>query len=211
MEIKKKNFGLILLICGLLTQVITYIITKDSFLSFISGVTGMISVIQCSERKYSFYFWSFIQIVTFSVICFNEQLYAKLLENMFYLITMGIGIGAWLANKDIDNRVKTRSLNVNGIMKCCVLGMIGFVLLYIPMELFLNNTAPLLDALTTTLAFIAQILMILRYKENWIVWCVMNIICIILFTITNNWCMVVQYVFWTINTVYGYTLWRKNA
>ena len=68
MEKKEKKFSLILLICGMLTQVITYIITKDSFLSFISGVTGMISVIQCSERKYSFYFWSFIQIITFSVI-----------------------------------------------------------------------------------------------------------------------------------------------
>lgn len=210
MEIKKNNFGLILLICGLLTQVITYIITKDSFLSFISGVTGMISVIQCSERKYSFYFWSFIQIITFSVICFNEQLYAKLLENMFYLITMGVGIGTWLANKDIDNRVKTRALKVHDIVKCCILGMIVFVFLFIPLQLF-GDTAPLLDAITTTLAFIAQILMILRYKENWVVWCVMNIICVVLFAITYNWCMVVQYVFWTINTVYGYTLWRKNA
>ena len=210
MKIKKKNFGLILLICGLLTQVITYIITKDSFLSFISGVTGVFSVVFCSERRFSYYFWAFIQIVTFSIICYNEHLYAKLIENVFYLITMGVGIGTWLANKGDDNKVQTRSLNVDGIVKCCILGMIGFILLYIPL-LFLGDTAPFLDALTTTLAFIAEILMVLRYKENWFVWFVMNMICTILFLITGNWCMVTQYVFFTINTIYGYTLWRKNA
>lgn len=205
----KNKSTYVMLGVGLLLQVLTYFITKDTLLSFVSGIAGVFSVVFCSERKFSFYFWSFIQIVTFSIICFNEHLYAKLLENVFYLITMGIGIGAWLANKDIDNRVKTRALKVHDIVKCCILGMIGFVFLFIPLQLF-GDTAPLLDAITTTLAFIAQILMILRYKENWVVWCVMNIICVVLFAITCNWCMVAQYIFWAINTIYGYRIW-KNA
>lgn len=205
----KNKSTYVILGVGLLLQVLTFIVTKDTLLSFASGIAGVFSVVFCSERKLSYYFWSFIQIATFSIICFNEQLYAKLLENVFYLITMGIGIGAWLANKDIDNRVKTRKLSIEGIIKCCILGMIGFVLLFMPLQLF-GGTAPLLDAITTTLACIAQVLMILRYKENWIIWCVMNVICVALFTITGNWCMVAQYVFWTINTIYGYKIW-KNA
>lgn len=205
----KFNFSTWLLITGILTQIAVYIFTKDTLLSFASGIAGVFSVVFCSERKLSYYFWSFFQIVTFSIICYNEQLYGKLLENAFYLITMGIGIGAWLANKDIDNRVKTRALKVHDIVKCCILGMIGFVFLYLPL-VFLGSNNPFLDAITTTLAFIAQILMILRYKENWVVWCVMNIICVVLFAITCNWCMVAQYIFWTINTIYGYRIW-KNA
>lgn len=194
---------------GLLLQVLTFIVTKDTLLSFVSGIAGVFSVVFCSERKLSYYFWSFIQIVTFSIICFNEQLYAKLLENVFYLIIMGIGIGAWLANKDIDNRVKTRSLDSNAIIRYVNGGMIGFIVLLLTLT-FLGGEKPFLDALTTTLAFIAQILMVLRYKENWNVWFIMNIICVILFLTTGNWCMVAQYVFWTINTIYGYKIW-KNA
>ena len=195
---------------GLLLQVITYLITKDTLLSFVSGISGVFSVVFCSERKLSYYFWSFVQIVTFSVICFNEQLYAKLLENIFYLITMGIGIGGWLANKDIDNKVKTRSLDTNAIIKYVNGGMIGFIVLLLTLT-FLGGEKPFLDALTTTLAFIAQILMVLRYRENWIVWFIMNIICVVLFVKTGNWCMVAQYVFWTVNTVYGYCQWNKNS
>lgn len=204
----KNKSTYVMLGVGILLQVLTYFITKDTLLSFASGITGVFSVVFCSERRFSYYFWAFIQIVTFSIICYNEHLYAKLIENVFYLITMGVGIGAWLANKGDDDKVKTRSLNVDGIVKCCILGMIGFIFLYIPL-LFLGDTAPFLDALTTTLAFIAEILMVLRYKENWIVWFVMNIICTILFLITGNWCMVAQYVFFTINTIYGYKIWKS--
>lgn len=205
----KNKSTYVMLGVGLLLQVLTFIVTKDTPLSFASGIAGVFSVVFCSERKLSYYFWSFIQIVTFSIICFNEHLYAKLIENVFYLITMGVGIGAWLANKDIDNKVKTRSLNVDGIVKCCILGMIGFIVLLLTL-IFLGGEKPFLDALTTTLAFIAQILMVLRYKENWNVWFIMNIICVILFLSTGNWCMVAQYIFWTINTIYGYKIW-KNA
>lgn len=205
----KNKTTYVMLGVGLLLQVLTFIVTKDTLLSFASGIAGVFSVVFCSERKLSYYFWSFIQIATFSIICFNEQLYAKLLENAFYLITMGIGIGAWLANKDIDNRVKTRSLDSNAIIKYVNGGVIGFIVLLLTLT-FLGGENPFLDALTTTLAFIAQILMVLRYKENWNVWFIMNIICVILFLTTGNWCMVAQYVFWTINTIYGYKIW-KNA
>lgn len=205
----KNKSTYIMLGVGLLLQVLTFIVTKDTFLSFVSGIAGVFSVVFCSERKLSYYFWSFVQITTFSIICFNEQLYAKLLENAFYLITMGIGIGAWLANKDIDNKVKTRSLDSNAIIKYVNGGMIGFIVLLLTLT-FLGGEKPFLDALTTTLAFIAQILMVLRYKENWNVWFIMNIICVILFLTTGNWCMAAQYAFWTINTIYGYKIW-KNA
>ena len=123
---------------------------------------------------------------------------------------MGIGIGGWLANKDIDNKVKTRYLDTNAIIKYVNGGMIGFIVLLLTLT-FLGGEKPFLDALTTTLAFIAQILMVLRYRENWIVWFIMNIICVILFVNTGNWCMVAQYVFWTVNTVYGYYQWNKNS
>ena len=71
---------------GLLLQVLTYLMTKDTLLSFVSGISGVFAVVFCSERKFSYYFWSFLQLTTFSIICFNENLYGKLVENAFYLI-----------------------------------------------------------------------------------------------------------------------------
>ena len=97
---RKIDFGSMLLACGLLSQVIVYIFTKDSFLSFVSGIAGMVSVIQCSEKRLNFYFWSFLQMITYTIICFQENLHGKLVENGFYFITMVIGLFVWWKNLD---------------------------------------------------------------------------------------------------------------
>lgn len=195
---------------GILSQLITFLITKDAVISAISGIAGVISVVFCSERRVSYYVWSFIQILTYTYICWYSGLWGKLLENAFYLITGIIGIIIWIKNLDNDNLVKTKTLNTDGIVKCLITGMVGFCVLYIIL-VFTGGNMPFLDAFTTTLAIIAQVLMMLRYKENWVVWFIMNILCIILWSIEHNWCMVVQYIFWTGNTIYGYIEWNKSA
>lgn len=195
---------------GLLLQVISFLITKDAWLSFVSGISGVFAVVYCSERKMSYYVWSFIQMITFTIICWETGLYGKLFENAFNFVTMGIGIGTWLANRDIENKVITKSLKRNGIAGCIFGGMVGWVILYLFL-VFVGGSMPFLDSTTTTLAFIAQILMVYRYKESWILWAIIDIICVIIWSIDGNWCIVAQYVFWTFNAIYGYLIWDKSC
>lgn len=199
----------IMLGVGLLLQAISFLITKDAWLSLVSGLSGVFAVVFCSERKMSYYVWSFIQMITFTIICWRTGLYGKLFENAFNFVTMIMGIVIWLKHLDRENKVVTKSLNTDGIVKCIICGMVGHCILYITLWL-LGGTMPFLDSLTTTLAFIAQILMIYRYKESWILWIAVNLICVVIWTIECNWCIVAQYVFWTINAVYGYREWSKN-
>lgn len=208
----KNKTTYIMLGVGLLLQVLTYLMTKDTLLSFVSGISGVFAVVFCSERKFSYCFWSFLQLTTFSIICFNENLYGKLVENAFYLITMGFSIGIWLAHKDKteNNKVETRSMNRFKMLLTSGVLMFVFSVFYIIM-INTDNTQPLLDSLTTSLGLCAQILMMLRYKENWILWMIADILCVVLFISTGNWCMVAQYVFWTLNTVYGYSQWNKSS
>ena len=66
---------------------------NDSALSGIcSGIAGVISVVLCSQKKYSFYFWGILQLVTIMIISYQTGLYGKLVENAFYLITMFVGM-----------------------------------------------------------------------------------------------------------------------
>ena len=198
----------IMLSIGLLMQITIFLITKDAWLSFISGIAGVFSVVFCSERRMSYYIWSFIQIITFSIICIQENLYGKLFENIFYAITLFVGIWVWLKNKDNDNKVRTRSLSAVNMWLCIIFCGLLACLLYVILSIA-NDAAPILDAVSTSLAILAQILMILRYKENWNIWMIVNALCIFLFIKTENWCMVAQYLFWLINTIYGYEIWSR--
>jgi len=206
-----KTFIYIFLGLGLLLQVITYIVTQDSFLSLTSGLCGIISVVLCSRKKMLFYWFGFAQLFTYVALCLQQKLYGEIAENMFYLVTMLYGIYHW--NKNYDNEkleVKTRGFNLETNLDVLSFTVIGIVLLYIILS-HTDDTQPFMDAITTVPAITAQILMILRYKESWFYWLIIDIGSIIMWVNANNWCMVAQFVFWSINCIYGYYKWRKNG
>ena len=206
---KEINPTYLMLGIGLLLQIITYIITKDSFLSFFSGITGVFAVVFCSERKMSTYVFSFLQMFTFTYICWNEQIYGKLIENLFYFITMVGGLFIWKNNLNNNDKVKTKEMTYWQFERMLCLMVIVIFFAYFGLKAF-GSTAPLYDSSTTVIGIFAQILMITRYKENWILWFIQDIICIAMWINIGNGCMVAQYIFWTINCVYGYFIWRKN-
>lgn len=205
-------FDKLFMAIGVVLTFIVGILTDCDVLSLISAIAGVVSVVLCSQRKISFYTFGFIQIFTYSFICYNEGLYGKLLENAFYLITMIIGLYGWI--KHYDNNIKEVEtkyfkhpfrneiiINVSIVIFTC--------LMYHPLKM-LNDTNPLLDAFSTTVAFIAQILMILRYRESWYYWMIVNIFCAILWINAGDYCMTIQYIFWMANCFFGFSKWNRK-
>ena len=201
-------FGISFILTGIATQVATYAFTEDSFISLISGIAGVISVVLCSQRKLSFYFWGFLQIGTFMVICINEHLYGKLFENGFYLITMICGLLMWKRNEQ-HHTVETRSLKKLTLLFVSI--QILFAVLVVETILTgIGGEQSFMDSFTTIFAIVAQLLMIYRYRESWLFWLVVDIACVIMWYNEGNWCMTVQYIFWTMNCIYGLIKWNKN-
>lgn len=195
---------------GIVTQLITCYIMNDTALAVCSGIAGVISVVLCSQKKYSFYFWSILQLITIMIISYQTGLYGKLIENAFYLITLFIGMNIWKENTT-DNTTQVRT-----IMDCIDYVIFGIIFLlpltslasYMIISHY-NTDQIVLDTITTTIGMLAQVMLILRFREQWVLWFVLDILCIILWAQDGNWCLMVQYIFWTINCVYGYFCWKK--
>lgn len=206
-----KTFVYSFLGLGLLLQIITYIVTQDSFLSLTSGLCGIISVVLCSRKKMLFYWFGFAQLFTYVALCLQQKLYGEIAENMFYLVTMLYGMYHWHKNYDNEKlEVKTRGFNLETNLHVLSFTVIGIVLLYITLS-HTDDTQSFMDAITTVPAITAQILMILRYKESWFYWLIIDIGSIIMWINANDWCMAAQFVFWSINCMYGYYKWNKNG
>lgn len=200
-------FGIAFIMAGVATQAVAYALSEDSLLSLISGIAGVISVVLCSQRKVSFYFWGFLQIGTFVVICINEHLYGKLFENGFYLITMIGGLLMWKRNQQGDS-VSTRKLSRSDMWWLLGHSVVSIAVLYGALRM-IGGEQPFMDSFTTILAIVAQLLMIYRYRESWLFWLVVDIACIIMWYNEGNWCMTVQYIFWTANCIYGLIKWNN--
>ena len=177
--------------------------------SLISGVTGIISVILCSQRKISFYFFGFIQLGTYMYLAWQQRFYGELIENVFYIITMLIGIVVWLKNYNTEEQiVESKRLSERSFYIICSIMVFICVLFGYYMKYFTDNTQPFMDSFSTVPAFIAQTLLMLRYREQWIFWIIIDVVSIFMWMFADNWIMVIQFIFWTMNCIYGYRKWK---
>lgn len=200
------TFALWFVLTGIAIQAVVFALSDDSLLSFVSGVAGVVSVVLCSQRKISFYFWGFLQIATFVVLCIQEQLYGKLVENAFYFVTMVAGLVMWKKNLT-GEAVDTRCMDM--VNWESFLTVMSIIVVFSSIILHqIGGSFAGLDALTTSIAVFAQILMILRYQESWILWFYVDVLCVILWFKVGNWCMMAQYIFWTANCLYGIFKWK---
>lgn len=207
-EGRNINEHLFMLI-GIFLQLIAWYITKDSLISLISGVTGIISVILCSQRKISFYFFGFIQLGTYMYLAWQQRFYGEIVENIFYIITMLIGIVVWLKNYNTEEQiVESKRLSKRSFYIICSIMVFICVLFGYYMKYFTDNTQPFMDSFSTVPAFIAQTLLMLRYREQWIFWIIIDVVSIFMWMFADNWIMVIQFIFWTMNCIYGYKKWK---
>lgn len=204
---ESKTFGRWFIALGVALQVIIYIVTGSALLSCISGILGVVSVVLCSQRKMHFYTFGFAQLITYVVLCYHQKLYGEIVENVFYFVTMLYGVFHWWNHYDDKMaEVETRKLSYGQNWLVALLVFFGVMILYG----FLggtDDTQPFMDSVTTVPAFMAQILMILRFRESWIYWLIIDIGSIIMWAIAGDWCMVSQFVFWSINCLYGLRKW----
>ena len=208
--IKGRNiFEHMFLLVGIILQFIVYYITNDTMISLISGVTGIISVVLCSQRKISFYFFGFIQLFTYMYLAWQQKFYGELVENIFYIITMIIGIVTWLKNYNKDEQIveSKRLSNIQLSIISSIMILLCILFGYY-MSNYTDNTQPYMDAFSTIPAFIAQTLLMMRYREQWIFWIIIDIVSIFMWGIVGNWIMVIQFIFWTLNCLYGYIKWK---
>lgn len=222
----KTKFDWFFLALGLVIQVIAIAAgfingTPESVGLIISGLAGVISVILCSQGKISFYLFGFVQLFTY-VFCFSipNNLHGETLENGMYFITMLYGLYAWSKNyrQDVTNEsieIKARKLGVKGNVITAAIFVIGTILYYIFLKSVpvfgVMDSDPFVDSLTSVPAYIAQIFMVLGFREQWVYWFILDVSSVVLAIRAGSLVMTAQFIFWTLNCVYGYMKWTKSV
>ena len=196
-----------------LLQIIMYCIAPETAIGMVCGVAGVICVVLTAKGKISSYLFNFIQMITYMIICWNAKLFLEFGEQIFYFIACIFGVFLWKKNmKKNDNgteQVVAKKFKPWHWAATIVVTVITTVLLGKFGDSILGSTLPYLDAFTVALAVIAQLLMVWRYREQWFVWVVIDVASLAMFVMLGQWSMVIMYVSWTINALYGWHNWTK--
>ena len=214
---RNKVFDYSFLACGLLIQVVTFVISNSLIpnsltpLSLISGLLGVCSVCLCAQGNILTYVFGFAQVITYSYLCWTQRFYGELAINAYYFGTMIYGVYAWCKRLGMSDErlVIPRQLTWQMLVLIAVLTLLGSWLVGAGLSAWTDDTQPYLDAFTTIPALVAQVLMILVYREHWFIWLAVDILSVVLWLRAGDYCMAAQYAFWCANCLYGLQRWRS--
>lgn len=207
-----STFDKLFMVAMLAVQIIVFCIVPDSVIGIIAGISGVISVVLCAKGKISFYFIGFVQTISYLVLAWQNCFYGEVIENIFYLVTMIWGIFVWKKNSTVDDSGSAHVEALKFTKLQWVLSIFGTVICTVAMGYWLTTIGShqaYTDAATNVLAIFAQILMVKRYREQWIWWLVIDVLCLKMWFVAGNWSMVAMYIAWTINCIYGWYNWNK--
>lgn len=216
-------FEKIWIIVAVATITTISIIWKDNWLGFISSISGILCVILAAKGKIATFYFGAIQASTYAYIAYGYGLYGEAMLNAFFFLPFQfIGWFLWFKNR----KTETKAVQGEDIFAKKLAAKQWFILIPIILAAIvgywlilnaINATQPGLDSAAVVLSIFAQILMSLRFAEQWLLWIIINVITITVWVLTlvqsggNDWAILAMWCAFLVNSVYGYINWLKLA
>lgn len=193
----------------------------DSLLGLISSITGMLCVVLVAKGKIANYYFGIIQTGTYAYISYTYGLYGETMLNaLFYFPVQFIGIYLWKKNQlQKDEKVSGEDISVQRLSQSNWLKLIAIIAVSIVAFGFflqyLGGISVWIDSATNVLSITAQILMLKRFAEQWLLWISVNVLSIVLWisalvsTGGNDISLLVMWTAFLVNSIYGYLNWVK--
>ena len=205
-----KPFEVVWVVIFLAAQIIAYVFMPDSLLGMISGITGILCVVLVSKGKISNYFFGLIFAYTYFYVSWGSNFLGEMNTALYvYIPSQFIGYFMWKQNMQSDNggeSVIAKALTPKGWAILLLSVGIG-TLCFVQALKAAGGSSTELDGLTTIITVAAQLLMILRYREQWLLWIVLNVLSILLWA--EQPAMYLMYSAYLLNSLYGYYNWTK--
>lgn len=189
----------------------------DSILGIAASVTGVICVILCGLGKVSNYIFGTINVILYAIAAYQAKYYGDVMLNlMYYLPTNIIGWICWEKNIDVaSNTVVKKRMT---IQQDIVVGMICIVAVFAYSYILrlLGGNLPLIDSMSTVFSVVAQVLMIKRYAEQWVVWIVVDVASVAMWfvALSNEGASIAVLLMWMVflvNAVIMFVKWLKES
>ncbi len=219
--------------------VVSNVMMEASLFAIITALTGMINVVLVAKGNFSNYLFGIVNSIMYIIVAYNAGYAGDFSLFILYVLPLQfIGAYTWRIKnkKDVDlidnvtHEVESKSLDIKGVILTTISMVIVTYLVYLFMPSltqiindivlaipFLSgnimpiNSLPLADAITTTGTIVAGVLMILKYREQWIIWILVDVFAVIMWISKGDAAMTLMFLSYLINAIYGTYVWYKKS
>ena len=184
-----------------------------SLIELVGVITGLVSVWYAVKINALTWIAGIVNALLFVIIFYQINLYSSMFCNMFFVVTSFIGL---LKCKQKRNELKiTKSKNK---IIFSILIIIGTLILYLFVsylnvilpKYFVIAQYPLIDSFVTIASIFAVSLMAYKKIESWILWILIDAICVFLYLSQGTLFLSIEYGIFLILSIVGYINWKKQ-
>ena len=189
----------------------------DTWIGIIASVTGVICVVLCGMGRVSNYLYGTINVILYAYVAWKAKYYGDVMLNLlYYLPTNFIGWAAW--NKHINaetNVVYKKRMTIKQDILLAIISIVS-VVGYAYILKLLGGNLPIVDSMSTVFSVIAQILMIKRFIEQWVIRIVVDVVSVIMWiaALSTEGASIAVLLMWAVylaNAVIMFVKWYRES
>ncbi|MCR5118581.1 MAG: nicotinamide riboside transporter PnuC [Lachnospiraceae bacterium] len=193
------------------------LILGDTAVGILASLTGVTCVILCGKGKLSNYIFGTVNVLLYAYVAWKAKYYGDVMLNLLYYFPTNV-LGWFVWKKNINNETKEvvkKRMTVKQDILVVIISAAGIFGYGMILKL-LNGNLPLVDSMSTVLSVVAQILMIKRFTEQWIVWILVDAVSVIMWIAAffNGGESVAVLLMWSIyllNAIFMFVKWYKGS
>ena len=189
----------------------------ESLIGLLAAVSGVICVILCGMGRLSSYIFGTVNTLLYAYIAYKARYYGDVMLNLlYYFPTNLLGWFLWSRNlNDATNAVIMKRMTLKQICWLFLFCVVSVTAYGFYLQLIGGNL-PFADSTTTVLSVIAQILMIKRFAEQWLIWIAVDIVSVIMWVIALNGegasiAVLLMWIVFLVNAVIMFVNWLKHS
>lgn len=196
----------------ILTAIITYFSGTWGLVELFGTIFSLICVYLATKHNQWTWFFGAIGVILFGALFFEFKLYSDAgLQLLFFLPMQVWGFYAW---KDFAQKAKNKAVTVS--LSTAERGLVILTILVMTaingylMFTYTDASFPFIDAWTTWMSIFAQVLMVKKYWESWVLWVAMDVVAIGVYFAKGLFVVSGLYVLFLILATIGLIMWYKD-
>lgn len=200
------GIGLVLTALSYGIALLAHWVDTLNWLEIVAVITAYSSVYLCVKERRANYTIGAVSTAAFSLLFLQSGLFSSAILNAYLTPALVYGWFRW--RKDSDTRPITHvsPKMIPAYLLLVVIGYAGAAMI----SQSLGGAMAWTDAVILAGSILAQFLLDNKKIETWIIWALVDVFAIYTYATSGLALVALQYILFTVNTIYGYIIWQRN-
>jgi nicotinamide mononucleotide transporter len=178
-------------------------------LEMVAVALGLANITLLIRRSIWNYPFGIAMVALYFVIFQEQRLYSEMLLQIFFAVVQAVGWVAWARSGGLDGPIEVRAMPPAERLLLPVAIGAGIALWGWIVSNMTDGAAPFWDATIAIGSVAAQILLVRRMIENWLLWIIVDVLAIGLYWDRGLYLTAGLYVVFLVMSVVGWFEWRR--